>query len=46
MAITGGSEDGPMRFPTPISDITDGLYFFTKYHITFADLLSSRSQST
>jgi len=26
MAITGGPEDGPMRFPTPISDITGGLY--------------------
>lgn len=26
MAITGGPDDGPMRFPTPISDITAGLY--------------------
>ena len=26
MAITGGPDDGPMRFPTPISDITGGLY--------------------
>lgn len=26
MAITGGPDDGPIRFPTPISDITAGLY--------------------
>ena len=26
MAITGGPDDGPMRFPTPMSDITAGLY--------------------
>lgn len=26
MAITGGPDDGPMRFPTPISDITAALY--------------------
>ena len=26
MAITGGATDGPMRFPTPMSDITAGIY--------------------
>ncbi|MBI1800604.1 MAG: CoA transferase [Chloroflexi bacterium] len=26
MAITGGEHDGPVRFPTPMSDITAGLY--------------------
>jgi glutaryl-CoA transferase len=26
MAITGGPADGPIRFPTPMSDITAGLY--------------------
>ena len=26
MAITGGADDGPMRFPTPMSDITAGIY--------------------
>ncbi len=26
MALTGGPEDPPMRFPTPMSDITAGLY--------------------
>ena len=26
MALTGNPEDGPMRFPTPMADITAGLY--------------------
>jgi crotonobetainyl-CoA:carnitine CoA-transferase CaiB-like acyl-CoA transferase len=26
MALTGGPADGPMRFPTPMSDITAGIY--------------------
>ncbi len=26
MALTGGPEDGPIRFPTPMADITAGLY--------------------
>ncbi len=26
MAITGGPNDGPMRFPTPMADITTGIY--------------------
>ena len=26
MALTGGPEDGPTRFPTPMADITAGLY--------------------
>ena len=26
MAITGGPENGPMRFPTPMADITTGIY--------------------
>ncbi len=26
MAITGGPDDGPIRFPTPIADITAGVY--------------------
>ncbi|MBI5879453.1 MAG: CoA transferase [Chloroflexi bacterium] len=26
MAITGGPSDGPIRFPTPLADITAGLY--------------------
>ncbi len=26
MALTGGPDDGPIRFPTPISDITAGIY--------------------
>jgi crotonobetainyl-CoA:carnitine CoA-transferase CaiB-like acyl-CoA transferase len=26
MAITGGPNDGPMRFPTPMADITTGMY--------------------
>ena len=26
MALTGGPEDGPIRFPTPMADITAGIY--------------------
>ena len=26
MALTGGADDGPIRFPTPMSDITAGIY--------------------
>ena len=26
MALTGGADDGPTRFPTPMSDITAGIY--------------------
>lgn len=29
MALTGEAEDGPLRFPTPMADITAGLYTLT-----------------
>ncbi len=41
MALTGGAEDGPIRFPTPMSDITAGIY--TTMGILSALLARSRS---
>jgi crotonobetainyl-CoA:carnitine CoA-transferase CaiB-like acyl-CoA transferase len=41
MALTGGPEDGPTRFPTPMSDITAGIYTV----IGILSALHARAQS-
>jgi crotonobetainyl-CoA:carnitine CoA-transferase CaiB-like acyl-CoA transferase len=41
MALTGGPDDGPTRFPTPMSDITAGIYSV----IGILAALHARSQS-